>query len=305
MPDNREVGLTPAVYVEALRVEAARQRLERGADPVDVVAARVGFGTPETMRRAFARRDKDFLADDLLGSATASCSRRPRTRWPQRAGLASAYSVSRSRHVLPPSREHITCASCVAASNSSPTAFSAARIPGAERLEDVEVDVAAEGLVETGNALRGPIARALPEDTRVGGDEQRAVRRMAAAGRPAARPRDRRRRVHRQLRGRDSGDRRDRHLGDRLRGRPLVDRRDRLRRRRPRPARARSHACARPVLPRHALAAHARIGAARVGEGRRRAHRGSSRACGAASLPSTARPASISSAARSLGLFSA
>lgn len=53
---HREIGLTPASYVEALRVEAARQRLEVGPEPVDVVAARVGFGTPETMRRAFARR---------------------------------------------------------------------------------------------------------------------------------------------------------------------------------------------------------------------------------------------------------
>ena len=53
---HREIGLTPAAYVESLRVEAARQLLERGSEPVDNVAARVGFGTPETMRRAFARR---------------------------------------------------------------------------------------------------------------------------------------------------------------------------------------------------------------------------------------------------------
>jgi transcriptional regulator GlxA family with amidase domain len=53
---RRETGLTPAAYVEALRVEGARQRLERGSEPVDLVADRAGFGTPETMRRAFARR---------------------------------------------------------------------------------------------------------------------------------------------------------------------------------------------------------------------------------------------------------
>jgi transcriptional regulator GlxA family with amidase domain len=51
-----EVGLTPAVYVEALRVEAARQRLEQGIEPVELIASRSGFGTPETLRRAFARR---------------------------------------------------------------------------------------------------------------------------------------------------------------------------------------------------------------------------------------------------------
>jgi transcriptional regulator GlxA family with amidase domain len=53
---RRETGFTPAIYVEHLRVEAARQRLERGSDPIERVAELSGFGTPETMRRAFARR---------------------------------------------------------------------------------------------------------------------------------------------------------------------------------------------------------------------------------------------------------
>jgi transcriptional regulator GlxA family with amidase domain len=42
--------------VESLRVEAARHRLERGSESVELIARRTGFGTPETMRRAFARR---------------------------------------------------------------------------------------------------------------------------------------------------------------------------------------------------------------------------------------------------------
>lgn len=53
---RREIGLTPAAYVEALRVERARQCLEQESDPIESVAAQCGFGTPETMRRAFARR---------------------------------------------------------------------------------------------------------------------------------------------------------------------------------------------------------------------------------------------------------
>jgi transcriptional regulator GlxA family with amidase domain len=53
---RRETGMTPAAYVEELRVERARQLLEENADPVELVSARCGFGTPETMRRAFARR---------------------------------------------------------------------------------------------------------------------------------------------------------------------------------------------------------------------------------------------------------
>jgi transcriptional regulator GlxA family with amidase domain len=53
---RRETGLTPAAYVEELRVERARQCLEDGSDSIDQISERCGFGTPETMRRAFARR---------------------------------------------------------------------------------------------------------------------------------------------------------------------------------------------------------------------------------------------------------
>lgn len=52
---RREVGLTPGAYVEAVRIERAKQRLERGAAPVESIARDCGFGTPETMRRAFGR----------------------------------------------------------------------------------------------------------------------------------------------------------------------------------------------------------------------------------------------------------
>ena len=52
---RREIGMTPAAYVEQLRVERARQLLEDGADPVELISASCGFGTPETMRRAFHR----------------------------------------------------------------------------------------------------------------------------------------------------------------------------------------------------------------------------------------------------------
>jgi transcriptional regulator GlxA family with amidase domain len=50
-----ETGVTPARYVERVRLEAARRRLEDGADPIAEVAASCGFGTAETMRRAFLR----------------------------------------------------------------------------------------------------------------------------------------------------------------------------------------------------------------------------------------------------------
>jgi transcriptional regulator GlxA family with amidase domain len=53
---RRELGVTPAAYVATLRVERARQELEAGDAPVEVVARRCGFGTVETMRRSFRRQ---------------------------------------------------------------------------------------------------------------------------------------------------------------------------------------------------------------------------------------------------------
>ncbi len=51
-----EVGETPGRFVERVRVEAARRELETTDDTLDVVAARCGFGTAETLRRVFQRR---------------------------------------------------------------------------------------------------------------------------------------------------------------------------------------------------------------------------------------------------------
>ena len=52
---TREVGMTPGQFVENSRVEAARRRLEESADGVDSIASECGFGTRESMRRAFIR----------------------------------------------------------------------------------------------------------------------------------------------------------------------------------------------------------------------------------------------------------
>jgi transcriptional regulator GlxA family with amidase domain len=51
-----EVGETPARYVERVRVEAARTQLEHSDASLDVVARDCGFGTAESLRRAFQRR---------------------------------------------------------------------------------------------------------------------------------------------------------------------------------------------------------------------------------------------------------
>ncbi|WP_374938434.1 GlxA family transcriptional regulator [Streptomyces sp. Ru62] len=50
-----ELGMTPAAYVEAARVEAARNRLETTDDTLDRVASACGFGTTDTLIRAFRR----------------------------------------------------------------------------------------------------------------------------------------------------------------------------------------------------------------------------------------------------------
>jgi transcriptional regulator GlxA family with amidase domain len=53
---RRETGMTPAAHVEAARVERARAELETTSAPVEAIAARCGFGSVETLRRAFHRR---------------------------------------------------------------------------------------------------------------------------------------------------------------------------------------------------------------------------------------------------------
>jgi transcriptional regulator GlxA family with amidase domain len=50
-----ETGVTPARYVERVRLEAARRRLEETGEPVGAIAEACGFGTAETMRRVFLR----------------------------------------------------------------------------------------------------------------------------------------------------------------------------------------------------------------------------------------------------------
>ncbi len=52
---RRDIGVTPAAYVESLRIERARLLLESTERGVADIARRCGFGTVETLRRSFAR----------------------------------------------------------------------------------------------------------------------------------------------------------------------------------------------------------------------------------------------------------
>src|SRR5438067_1028485 len=47
------VGLAPGHYVRQIRLTAARQRLEQTDLPLQQIARRCGFGTPESLRRSF------------------------------------------------------------------------------------------------------------------------------------------------------------------------------------------------------------------------------------------------------------
>jgi len=71
-----ELGTTAAHFVERTRVEAATGLLESGTDTLEVVARRSGFGSEETMRRAFKR---------ALGIAPSTYRARYRTTRAQEA----------------------------------------------------------------------------------------------------------------------------------------------------------------------------------------------------------------------------
>jgi transcriptional regulator GlxA family with amidase domain len=50
-----QTGVPPGQYVDRVRVEAARRRLEDTAEAVEHISRACGYGTPEAMRRAFTR----------------------------------------------------------------------------------------------------------------------------------------------------------------------------------------------------------------------------------------------------------
>jgi len=53
---TREVGTTPADWIESVRVEKAQSLLVDTSRRVEEIAVQCGFGTSESLRRAFARR---------------------------------------------------------------------------------------------------------------------------------------------------------------------------------------------------------------------------------------------------------
>lgn len=82
-----EVGTTPARFVERVRVEAARRALEESDAGVDGIAGACGFGSAETMRRAFLRTLRVGPAE--YRSRFRSVRERPGRRGPRAAAPRS------------------------------------------------------------------------------------------------------------------------------------------------------------------------------------------------------------------------
>lgn len=60
---TRELGKSPAQYVEEIRIEAVRRKLERSTQSMAEIADACGFGSADVMGRSFARRLKVTPAD--------------------------------------------------------------------------------------------------------------------------------------------------------------------------------------------------------------------------------------------------
>ncbi len=54
----KEVGVTPASFVEQIRINVARSKIEQTQQPMKVICEQSGFGSDEHMRRAFHRHLK-------------------------------------------------------------------------------------------------------------------------------------------------------------------------------------------------------------------------------------------------------
>lgn len=60
---HREAGVTPAKFIEKLRVETARRRLEETRLSLDEISRECGLGGPDTLRRLFLRHFKTTPSD--------------------------------------------------------------------------------------------------------------------------------------------------------------------------------------------------------------------------------------------------
>ncbi len=85
-------GITPADFVEELRLDEARWLLVNAGDPVERVAKDVGYANDETFRRAFVRRFGVVPSDYRSRFGGAPC--RKGRRAIDKDGILSPYGFS-------------------------------------------------------------------------------------------------------------------------------------------------------------------------------------------------------------------
>jgi transcriptional regulator GlxA family with amidase domain len=67
----RETGITPAKYIEKLRLETARRRLEETRLTIDEISSECGVGNADTLRRLFLRHMRTTPSDYRKSFSTA------------------------------------------------------------------------------------------------------------------------------------------------------------------------------------------------------------------------------------------
>jgi transcriptional regulator GlxA family with amidase domain len=67
----RETGITPAKYIEMMRLETARRRLEETRLTIDEISSECGVGNADTLRRLFLRHIKTTPSDYRKSFSTA------------------------------------------------------------------------------------------------------------------------------------------------------------------------------------------------------------------------------------------
>lgn len=77
---KNELGTTPHAYVESVRVEVARQQLESTDDTLERIMSTCGFGTTDTLVRAFRRRLDTTPSEYRRRFTTTSAEAGPRHR---------------------------------------------------------------------------------------------------------------------------------------------------------------------------------------------------------------------------------
>ena len=97
--------MSPAEAVERLRAEAARARIESGADPIEAIAAGTGFGDPEgcgALCKSMARPRKDCGGARAAQSRHQPAGRRVRPSAGKASNARSGFEASREALCIRP-----------------------------------------------------------------------------------------------------------------------------------------------------------------------------------------------------------